>query len=212
MSKEKHGTASSLKEGQLAEFVGAGTKALILISAKLGPRLTHIWANNGKAMEHAFLSVFASPPPGFLKRITDKPLILDSTDGSEILPDADVFARILCDLDIGEAGAATEATPVHVYEIVNDATFKQMFGSLNADVDKVCLTQAQIKGFIKKHHQWLRRYDCSTLFLFKSHGKFFVAQVCISSSGKLALDAYWLENLHLWDAECCHRLVAPQLN
>lgn len=56
---ETHETAV-LREGQLAEFVGAGTKALILIANKLGPELVRKWANNGKAMEQVLMQALAS--------------------------------------------------------------------------------------------------------------------------------------------------------
>lgn len=54
-----HGTA--LNEGQTAEFVGAGTKALILIANHLGPDLAGNWAQNGEAMQRAFLGALMPP-------------------------------------------------------------------------------------------------------------------------------------------------------
>lgn len=51
-----------LTEGQLAEFVGAGTKALILIANKLGPEVIRKWANKGEAMEQAFMQALAPEP------------------------------------------------------------------------------------------------------------------------------------------------------
>ncbi|MBI3304741.1 hypothetical protein HYZ80_00210 [Candidatus Parcubacteria bacterium] len=54
-----HGTA--LTEGQTAEFVGAGTKALILIANRLGPNLADKWAHNGEAMQRAFLGALMPP-------------------------------------------------------------------------------------------------------------------------------------------------------
>ena len=50
----QHGTA--LNEWQMADFVGAGMKALILVAGRLGPELARNWAKNGPAMEGAFLS------------------------------------------------------------------------------------------------------------------------------------------------------------
>lgn len=44
----------------MAEFVGAGTKALILVANKLGSERTNHWAQNGEAMECAFLGVLMS--------------------------------------------------------------------------------------------------------------------------------------------------------
>ena len=50
----KRGTA--LNQGRMAEFVSAGTKALILIANELDPDLADNWARNGKAMQNAFLN------------------------------------------------------------------------------------------------------------------------------------------------------------
>ena len=52
---------TALNGGQLAEFVSAGTKALILIADKLGPDLADSWARNGEAMQRVFLQVLAPP-------------------------------------------------------------------------------------------------------------------------------------------------------
>ncbi len=55
----EHRTA--LNKGQMAEFVSAGTKALIFIADQLGPDLAHNWAGNGEAMQRAFLGVLVPP-------------------------------------------------------------------------------------------------------------------------------------------------------
>ncbi|MCK9379129.1 MAG: hypothetical protein M0P97_03210, partial [Candidatus Moranbacteria bacterium] len=106
-------------------------------------------------------------------------LTLDECDGSEVLADAsDVFASI--DLDFknwnaDEQGMATGETPIAVHELVKDANFSQIFGSLSPDVSRLCLTQAQIKNFVKKYRDWIRKDGYATLFLFKSNNQFFVA-------------------------------------
>jgi hypothetical protein len=50
-----------LSEDQLAEFVGAGAKALALIANRLGPKLTHNWWRNNEAMQRAFLTALCPP-------------------------------------------------------------------------------------------------------------------------------------------------------
>lgn len=152
----------------------------------------------------------------YLKLISgSESLVLNPADGSEILANADdAFAYIDSDFrswDADEPGAATEATPVHVYEQVQDATFSQMFGSLSADVRKVCFTQTQIKGFVRKYPQWLRSGGYATFFLFQSRGHFFVARVNVYSGGRLEVYVYQFEYSGVWSAGDRSRLVVPQL-
>lgn len=106
-------------------------------------------------------------------------LILDAVNGSVMLFGAkDVFAWSDPDFEnwgANEPGQATVETPIEVHEMVKDATFAQMFGELNADVGKLCLTQHQIENFARKHRNWLRTGGYGTFFLFKANGHFFVA-------------------------------------
>lgn len=46
-------------------------------------------------------------------------------------------------------------------------TFAKIFTSFRGDLDKLCLTQHQIKAFCKKHANWLRTNGYATFFLFK---------------------------------------------
>ncbi len=51
-----HGTAT---EGQLAEFLGAGVKALTLIASSLGPKRLEHWSRNGAELEKRFIQALA---------------------------------------------------------------------------------------------------------------------------------------------------------
>lgn len=151
----------------------------------------------------------------FLKLISGgESLILDAVDGTEILTNAkEMFAWIDSDFnDWGahEPGKPTAETTVDVYEMAKDATFSQMFSELNVDVSKLCLTQHQIKNFVKKH-QWLRTGGYGTFFLFKSNGVFFVARVYFSSDDGLHVHVSRFESSDVWYAGCRHRLVIPRL-
>lgn len=149
----------------------------------------------------------------FLKLISS--LILDATDGSEILAEAnDVFAFIDSDFKnwgADEKGPEIGETPVRVHEMVQNCTFSQMFGSLSSDVRKLCFTQAQIKGFVKKFRRWLRTDGYATLFLFESHDQFFVAFVYVRSDAKLHVFVARFGDSYVWYAECRRRVVVPQL-
>jgi len=164
--------------------------------------------------EEAVARLIVQQSNQFLKLISDgQELIIDATDGKEILADAkDVFAWIDNDFvnwGANEPGQSTEATSVQVYEMTKDANFNNMFESLG-NPENLCLTQAQIKGFVKKHRDWLRTDGYGTFFLFKSNGNMFVADVYVSSDG-LYVNVYRFGYSFVWDAEYRHRVVVPQL-
>lgn len=142
-------------------------------------------------------------------------LIIDACDGTEILVDAkDVFNYIDSDFrnwKADEPGQATGEMPIDVYEMAKDGTYSQLFNSLNPDVEKLFFTQAQIKGFVKKHRKWLRKDGYGTFFPFKSNSKRFVANVLFNSVGGLIVDVYEFERGYVWYAEFRRRLVVPQL-
>lgn len=142
-------------------------------------------------------------------------LIIDALDGKEILSEAsDVFTYIDSDFknwSANERGKATKEAVVYVYDLVKDGIFAQFFGSVCADVEKLCFTQAQIKNFVVKHHNWLRKDGYATFFLFKSHGKFFVAHVDFYGGGRLEVRVFQLGHGRVWDADGRHRVVLLQL-
>jgi hypothetical protein len=88
-------------------------------------------------------------------------LVLDQTDGQDALAGAaDVFRYIDsnfkkwgCDVP----GPPTKETPVRVYEMVTDGSFKEMFGGFDLALDSLSLTQAQIKQFVVRYPQWLKK-------------------------------------------------------
>ncbi|MDR3559229.1 MAG: hypothetical protein P4L62_01740 [Candidatus Pacebacteria bacterium] len=142
-------------------------------------------------------------------------LVLDAADGKEILAKAkDVFAYIDPDFKnwgADEPGSATGEMPVAVYEMTQDGTFAHIFGSLNADVYKLCFTQAQIKAFVKKHRRWLRTDGYGTFFLFRSHGEVFVADVNFISGASLRVHVYRFGYDYVWNVAYRPRVVVPQL-
>ncbi|MFA5163382.1 MAG: hypothetical protein WC441_02520 [Patescibacteria group bacterium] len=142
-------------------------------------------------------------------------IIIDACDGSEIIyGSSDLFpSGIDNDFEnwnLKEAGQATTGTAVQVYEMAKDATFSQMFGSLGGDLDKLCLTQAQIKAFCRKHANWLRQEGYGTFFLFKKGKDYFVACVRVFPVG-LVVGVFRLGGDFVWGADCRHRVVVPQL-
>jgi len=144
-----------------------------------------------------------------------KSIIIDDCDGSETIANAKDIFKSGIDSDFknwgtDKPGQATEETAVQVHEMVKDATFAQMFGSLGTDLDKLCLTQHQIKKFCKKHANWLRTDGYGTFFLFKVEDQYFVANVNVRGDG-LRVYVGRLESGYVWGAEGLRRVVVPQL-
>ncbi len=141
-------------------------------------------------------------------------IIIDACEGKENLADAkDVFKSGI-DSDFknwntNKPSKNTEETAVQVHEIVKDSTFVQMFGSLGTDLDKLCLTQSQIKNFCKKHSNWLRTDGYATFFLFKVDDLFFFASVDVYSDG-LYVSVVRFGFDDVWDADRARRIVVPQ--
>lgn len=149
-------------------------------------------------------------------RCISEELVIDATDGGEVIPgDKETFPGGI-DSDFqnwgaDEAGGPTPATKVKVHEMVADATFKQMFDSVTKKTDKLCLTQGQIKKFCQQHRDKLRKEGYATFFVFKSKGKFFVADVYFGGIGRLEVDVDQFEFDRVWSAEHRRRVVIPQL-
>lgn len=143
-------------------------------------------------------------------------LIIDAVDGSEIIPGSDDMFRAGIDSGFvrwgaNQKGKSTVETPVDVYEMISNATYAMMFGSLSPDARKLCFTQHQIKSFIRKHRKWLRADGYATFFLFESNNEVFVANVFVNSVGKLYVFVCRFGYLNVWNAERRHRVVVPKL-
>lgn len=142
-------------------------------------------------------------------------LMLDALDGKETLATAKETFPSGIDGDFknwgtNKPGTATKETAVQVHEMVKDATFAQMFGSLGTDLDKLCLTQSQIKNFCKKYPSRLCQNSYATFFLFKVEYQFFVAHAHMGPAG-LDVSVIHFGHGRVWDAEDSRRVVVPQL-
>lgn len=165
-------------------------------------------------MTTAKTDVSKNPRNQILRCLTKKPLIIDATDGTETIPNAeDVFTGwINSEFYSLGAGDPTPKTPVMVYEMVKDATFAQMFRSLGVPTKKLCLTQSQIIGFVKKHLKHLRTAGRETFFLFESKRKLFIARVRLDNNDiDPGADVDRFEDDDIWDADDHPRVVVPQL-
>jgi hypothetical protein len=121
---------------------------------------------------------------------TDKTIMIAACDGSRyIAKEKGVFKAFIGGLfgswGLDKRGKSTATTNVSVHEMIKDATFAQMFGSLGSDLDKLCLSQHQIVEFCEKQAKWLRADGYATFFLFREGDQFYVARVRVAARGGL---------------------------
>ncbi len=143
-------------------------------------------------------------------------LVLDETDGTDVIPGAkDLFPAYIDSNFVGwgadEASGPTPERPVKVYELARDVTFAQMFGSVSTDHGRLCLTQSQIIGFVRKYYKWIRTNGYGTFFLFKSSGELFVASVGLNGSEWFGVSVSRFGRVSTWSAGYGRRVVLPQL-
>ena len=148
----------------------------------------------------------------YLKLISgDKPLVLAPNDGEQTLAQAtDIFRYIdrnFVHWNCDTGGRATNETPVQVYEMAKDATFQEMFRGFGLAVSRLALSQAQIKQFLKRYPDWLKKGGFGTFFLFKAADQFFVAAVYLFSDGRFGVRVRRFALERVFRAEKRHRVV-----
>ena len=168
----------------------------------------------GEWMDFPSLKQDLKEDPVLLRWYAVDPLFLSARDGSRrISMQKDLFARIIdncfTERGLNKIGVATEKTEVSVYKMAKDATLADMFGSLNPDLHKLCLTQDQIIEFCEKHGNQLRRGSGRMLFLFKQDDFFFVVDVYVQSDGlHVRVHRPDLDNT-IWNHLSYYRLAVP---
>ncbi len=137
-------------------------------------------------------------------------IVVGACDGTkQILNGGDVFAggiyaRLL-------SGLSQEAMPtldksVSVSQMVEDATFQVMFGSL---ATSYLPSDAQATKFIEEQKEWLLTNGWSTFIPFQKARAAFVAHAFMSSDSKPAVRVYELDFVSLWLAVRRHCVVLP---
>ncbi|MBI2065717.1 MAG: hypothetical protein HYT68_01470 [Candidatus Zambryskibacteria bacterium] len=162
------------------------------------------------------LAELAENVVGRLKLISgSSKIVVAATDGKKTLANArDVFTTYVdsdfknwdCDVPAGP----TAETEIAIYEMVKDGTFAQLYGNFGENLDRLCLTQAQIRVFARDHRNWLRADGWVTFFLFKVNGEFFVALVRVRARGLLVHVSRFSDD-DVWTASLRPRIVVPQL-
>lgn len=168
-------------------------------------------------------SPIVAPPVkdnSFTRRLfTGDPLGPTGTRTRTIAKATDVFTGYI-DLDFTNLGLdlpsrMTDLHKVDTDEMVRDGTFRDIFEGYNTDLNRLCLTQAQIIRFCVDFRHRLRTGGYGTFFLFKKEeneaDEFFVASVGFCGSGQLGVDVRRLDFDRVWGAEGRRRVVVPQL-
>jgi hypothetical protein len=141
----------------------------------------------------------------------DEPLVLDPTDGQETLAQAtDIFRYIDSNFEqwnCNMAGPPTKETPIQVYEMVRDSTLQEMFGGFGVPLGRLALTQAQIRQFVNRYPDWLKKGGNGTFFLFEVGKEFFVVALYLFSDGRLGARVRRLTLERVLRAKKLHRLV-----
>lgn len=155
--------------------------------------------------------------PSILKLISGREkLKIEALDGKETIYNAkDVFKSSI-DEDfknwgLDEPSLATLEISLDVYKMVKDGNFKEIFTSISEDLEKLTITQAQIKKFYQNYPNWLRQDKyAATLFLTKQGEEYFVVYVYVFFDG-LHVRVLRFEDDSVWYGASCFRVVVPQL-
>jgi hypothetical protein len=146
-----------------------------------------------------------------------KRVVIGVTKGAETLVSTNnTFRTISPDFINWGCSKAEHSTPevvVEVYEQIEDATYPEIFGSVNQNLDHLTLTTSQIKNFVinnVKDYLLEAEWTCFR-FLFKEGDEFFVADVRLLSEGKLDFRVIRFLDGSVRHAEYHHRIVVPQL-
>lgn len=143
-------------------------------------------------------------------------IVIPATEGKRTIWDAKETFPGGIDSDFKNCSAtkmssAKPDTTVKVYEMVEDATFVQMFGSLSGERKNLCFTHDQIITFCETHHEWLHLDGYATFFLFEVESNFVVARVLSDARDCLYVLGSLFGLADVWSAEHRPRVVVPQL-
>ncbi len=156
-------------------------------------------------------------PQGAIKLISvGKRVVIGATKGTETLASAnDVFSYISPDFKNWGCDKAEQETPemaVAVYEQIEDATYPEIFGSVDQNFDRLVLTTSQIKSFVvnnAKEYLLEAEWTCFRS-LFKVDNEFFIADVRVLADGNRDVRVTRFLDGSVRHANYRHRIVVPQ--
>jgi hypothetical protein len=95
--------------------------------------------------------------------------------------------------------------------MITGGTIVQIFNEIDTNLDKLVMSQKQIKRFFDKYSNWLYQHEgYATLFLAKENTKYFVVSLSFDSL-KWHVCTKPFNNSYIWfDIHRC-RVVSPRL-
>ncbi|HBA36465.1 TPA: hypothetical protein DCZ15_01160 [Candidatus Falkowbacteria bacterium] len=142
-------------------------------------------------------------------------IVIPALDGQDLIVNARETFRAYIDKnfefpELDQSGPATREIIVDIAEMTGDGTFAQIFRSINRDLDKSDLTQAQIIYFCETYYDRLRQDGQATFFLTRSDNQWFVTPVHVYPNGLIIYADRFAYDL-LWYGEFGHYVVFPRL-
>jgi hypothetical protein len=107
-------------------------------------------------------------------------LRINATHGKKrIFNSKKVFRSIDSDFEMFRMPSmATKEIFVKIYDVIKDATFLEIFESLECNLDQLCMTEHQILNFVHNHKQCLaNKIMSATFFLMKYNEEYYVVSV-----------------------------------
>ena len=141
----------------------------------------------------------------YLRRLFETETItVGATDGTGTLKGSGVFPGGVYGLALPVGGKETPATAVAIYEMEENGTFAEVFGSLGEN--RLCWTEAQVVGFCRENPGRLSRTGAT---FFEMVGGF-VADASFVGLGRLDVFVDPFSDGRVWNAKYAHRFVVPQ--
>ncbi|MDB4984805.1 MAG: hypothetical protein JWM20_984 [Patescibacteria group bacterium] len=146
----------------------------------------------------------------------DKEIVIDACDGSQTLADATTLF-VATDSVVKKCRfnkiRPTGPTSVDIYKIPEKGSLAgaSIIDYFENDLDKLCLTQNQIRSFCEKSAaKWIKGDKFEFFFLFKIGGRIHAAHVATYTSG-LRVFAYSMDFVIAWFDRGNRGLVVPKL-
>ncbi len=135
----------------------------------------------------------------------DENIIVKATSGTENIEGSDLFSeRVYLDTLPSLIGEPTQDTIACIYEVVNDGTFIDFFGSFGEDRKR--WQESQVLQFCRDHRDKIRIGSYVTLFELENGC---VVGVLIDDDNRLRAFIRSLNYPALWQAYYRRRLIIP---
>ncbi|MCF7794872.1 hypothetical protein K9M50_00735 [Patescibacteria group bacterium] len=143
-----------------------------------------------------------------LKRLfSEKTIKLKRADSLEAVNGLGQTFKSLFNEEIDLSKEQSEEKTVAVMETVKDADFRTIFGSLDKNLDNLCLTKYQIAMFCQNYKDYLSSQR-ATFFLYKENDEYIVSIVFTHLNSVIGLMRIFGLNYD-WNSNNHPRVVVP---